>query len=391
MEWECHNCGHLHSALPDRCQQCGTAPEVVLNRWRCQHCGHEDIPGTDVYCPVCKAAKAVQGESRVDASSQLQGAQALALARGSWRYCAYCDVRVPPVNEQGQPNDECPNCQGPLTEAEAEAGVQEVSAEQAATYQADQVQQLGAPPPAAPQPAPAAPKKSKAPLIIVAAVVLVGLAVGIYLLVFRTWEKSLTVAQRKWQRTIAVEKFGPVAKEAWRAKVPSDAYDKSCRRKVHHHDKVPDGEETYEEKVSDGKTCVKYGYKKKGGVSVKKCSKWKTKYKTVQKTRTRYRKVPVYRKHCRFKVDRWNHSRDLMEAGEGDDEPKWPDTDELDGKKERAGPKSEKYTLMLKKKGGEKIPYECSGHAQWKKFPKGSAVVAEMTSMGKIEKLKSAK
>lgn len=393
MEWECHNCGHQHSTLPDRCQRCGTAPEVVLNRWRCQHCGQEEIPGTDVYCPVCKAAKAIQGESRVDASSQLHGAQALALARGSWRYCAYCDVQVPPVNEQGQANEMCPNCQGPLSEAESEAAVQEVSAQQAAGYQADLVQQVGAAPaPAAPTPAPApTPRRSRLGCFVFAGLALVGLVVGVYFLVFHTWEKNLTVASRTWQRTIEIEKFGPVAKEAWRAKVPGDAYNRSCRRKIHHHDKVPDGQETYKEKVSTGRTCASYGYKKKGGVSVKKCTRWKTNYKTVTKTRTRYRKVAVYRKFCRFKVDRWHHSRDLMEDGDGDDEPAWPDTDALDDKKERAGAKAEEYTLVLKKKDKETIKYKCSSQAQWKKYPAGSAVVAEMTTLGKIKKLKPAK
>ena len=393
MDWECHNCGHYHSTLPARCEQCGTAPEIVLNRWRCQHCGHEDIPGTDATCPVCKAAKALQGESRVDASSRLEGDHALALARGRWLYCAYCDVQVPPVNAQGQQNEACPQCHGPLSDAEAQAAVQEVSAEQAGQYMADQAQQLGAPPPGpAPgyAPAPAPPKKSRSGCLIAAGVVggvfMLLLVLGMVLATC-TSKKSFTVDSQKWERTIKVEEYGLVAKEAWRDAVPGDAQDRVCRRKIHHHDKVPDGTETYKDKVSAGRTCTSYGYRKKGGVSVKKCNSWKTKYRTVTKTRTRYRRVPRYRQHCRYRVRRWHVTRELSSSGGGDEEPKWPGTDELKAKKERAGEKIEKYTLVLKKKGDKPVTYKCESQSQWEKFPEGKKVEVEMSLSGKVKKI----
>ena len=395
MDWECHNCGHHHNTLPARCEQCGTAPEIVLNRWRCQHCGHEDIPGTDATCPVCKAAKALQGESRVDTSSRLEGDQALALARGSWRYCAYCDVQVPPVNAQGQPNEACPQCRGPLSEAEAEAAVQEVSAEQAGQYMTDQVQQMGAPPQApapgpAPGPAPVPPRKSRTGCLIAAGVVGGGLALLVVLVIVLatfTRKKNYTVDTQKWARTIKVEEYGLVAKEAWRSALPGDARDRVCRRKIHHHDKVADGKETYKDKVSTGKTCAAYGYKKKGGVSVKTCKRWKKTYKTVTRTRTRYRKVPRYRQYCRYKVRRWHVVRELNASGTGAEEPKWPSTDELKEKQERAGAKSEKYTLVLKQKGEKSVSYECKSQSEWRKYPEGKKVEVETSLSGKIKKI----
>jgi hypothetical protein len=381
MEWECPSCGRQHATVPDRCSQCGEVPEIVLNRWRCQHCGQEDIPGTQDQCPTCKAQKAIGVDVRVDTGARVDGARGLALAREAWPYCAFCDVQVPPVDEQGAKRTQCPNCGGGLSEAKKEAAVQTLSAGEAGTYRKEQVQARGAAP--APQPKPP-PKKSHAGMVVL--VVVAALALGAYLIFFHRWKKELTVSDRQWQRTVEVETFGPVNEEAWQNEVPAAAYRQSCQRKVHHVDKVPDGTETYTARESAGRECTSYNYKTQGGVSVKQCANWETKYREVQKTRTRYRDVPVWRQHCRFTVDKWHRDRDVVAKGSGNDKPEWPKLAGVAGK-ERPGKRVETYSLTLRKPDGQTVPHKCESEAEWNGFALNAAVVAEVTTTGSIKKL----
>ncbi len=153
---------------------------------------------------------------------------------------------------------------------------------------------------------------------------------------------------------------------------------------------LPTSCEAYTEKVSDGRRCAAHGYKKKGGVSVKKCTRWETTYKNVTKSRTKYRKVPVFRQHCRYSVDKWHRSRELVLAGTASDPPTWPDTSKLVQGKERQGKRIEKYDLNLKKEDGKILSYTCADLAEWQRFPPKSPVVAEVTSRGKVSKLRPA-
>lgn len=393
MEWECHQCGTLHEEIPKRCRECGTAPEIVLNRWRCAHCGEAEIAGTDERCPACGAPKGLDVESRVDASARLQGQRALDLARGDWLYCAFCDQQVPPVNEAGEAQTSCPNCDGPLTEAAQRAAVEQLSAEDAAEYRQVKTESVAEEEAQEePAPAPQKPRRKGNPLAgCLLLLLLLGLVGGgIYLLFFKTWTEQLTVAARAWQRTVAVERFGPVQQEGWRAELPARAYNTSCSRKIHHYNKIPDGTEEYEDRVATGKRCAEHGYKKKGGVSVKTCLRWEKTYKTVTKTRTRYRRVPVFASHCRYTVDRWHEAEPLSAAGSGKEAPRWPDTSGLDGKRARAGARSERYTLDLRDDEGETETYTCADLSEWQRFRRGAAVVAQTSLTGTIEGLQPA-
>ena len=86
MEWECHNCGHLHPSIPAACERCGTAPEIVRNVWRCQHCGHDGISSEQARCPACGADRALGVETAVDTGARIEGEQGRRLAGGEWFY-----------------------------------------------------------------------------------------------------------------------------------------------------------------------------------------------------------------------------------------------------------------------------------------------------------------
>ena len=393
MEWECPKCGEQHDSIPARCGACGNEPDIRANVWRCQQCDEEGIPGTTPRCPACGSDRKLGDQVAVGAGERLTGERARALAQGRWLYCAFCDVQVPPVDEAGEANDCCPTCKGPLSEAEKEAALETVSEEEAGAYREEAVQRVGGAP-SGPQmsgtlkedPPPA----NKGKGLVVVAVVLLLLGLGIYLLFIKTWDKQMVVAERSWTRTIEVQAFGPVQEEKWQDELPARAYDRACQRKVHHHDKVADGTEEYEEKQETGKKCVKHEHKSKGGVSVKQCAKWEKTYKTVTKTRTRYREVPVYKQFCGYKVNKWHRANDISTSGASGDAPRWPDTSALDGKTKRPGKKSEKYTMVLRKPDGETLTHELASQQEWDRFKLKAGVVAEVTTSGKIESVKPA-
>lgn len=392
MEWECPECGEQHKSIPERCSACGNEPEIRANVWRCQHCGEEGIPGTTPRCPACNADRKLGDKVAVGAGERLTGERARALASGRWLYCAFCDVQVPPVDDEGKVNEACPACQGPLSQAEKEAAVETVAEEDAGSYGAEAVDRVGGAPRSAEmsgslkQEAP--PKKGRGALVLVAVLAVIGLL--IWLLFFKTWEKPLVVEQRSWERTVEVQALGPVQEEAWQNELPAGAYHRSCKRKIHHHDKVADGTEKYQDKVQSGKRCVKHALKSKGGVSVKQCARWEKTYKTVTKTRTRYRKVPVYKQRCAYTVDKWHRTNALSTSGSGDQAPTWPDTSNLDGKTQRLGKRGEKYTLVLRKPDGSTLSHQLAKQASWDPFKLKAAVVAEVSTTGEIKALKLA-
>lgn len=382
MQWECHECGHGHATLPEVCDRCGTKPDIVLNVWRCRHCGAQDILSTESRCPACGADRGLGVETAVAPGQRIEGEVARKLASGNWLYCAYCDVQVPPVDEHGSSVEHCPTCSGPLADATTMAAEEQIDAAEAGVYRKEITRRKGEP---APRPPP--PKKKHGRLFIVLAIVALAVLGVVLYLVLRGPDR-FEVARRAWTHTLEVERHGPVQDEGWLDSVPAGAYNRACSRQIHHYNKIPAGTETYTDRVASGRSCAAHGYKKKGGTSVKVCTRWETKYTTVTKTRTRYRRVPVLRQKCRYTVNRWHTGRTLETSGSGEVEPHWPAADKL-AAKERAGRRHGVYTIELRGEAGTKL-YTCASLDEWKRYPKGTAVLAETSLGGAIKSIRPA-
>lgn len=401
MNWECHNCGELHDSLPANCRSCGTAPEIVENVWRCASCGESGIGGTRTSCPSCGAQKGSDAKVNVDASRQLTGERARALASQVWRYCAYCKTQVPPVNERGAANERCPTCGGALSESTESVAREVLTAQEAAVPRAQKVEGAPSTPKPhelAPPTAPAAKRGAGGCLYVLAACALLLFMCG-YWLYEPAQRESFQVSGHSWKRTIQLEALVPKSEEGFASKMPAAAYDKKCekrevgKRKVLDHEvesfvevedrdrcvkeedrkttvDVADGEESYTVQEKDGKTCARSGFETNGGVAVKKCLEWQPRYKDVTRTRTRYRKEeklvrecvqhgtkrerrteqiyrqePVFDDYCRYTMDYWESGRTLTEEG-ANQTAKWPELPEL-GTKLRIGERSESYTMTL--------------------------------------------
>lgn len=426
MRWECHECGEVHAELPEQCRACGTKPEIVLNVWQCTSCGEAGIAGTRTSCPACGAEKGQDAKQAVASEQRIEGEQGRALASGPWLYCAFCKTQVPPVYvsgpKQGQRTENCPTCSGPLSESTTEAAAEVVSASQAAEYRPQRLQARGGgeaqPAPQLPATQPdsqpegagaASPPSGRRvwPWVLLAC--LVGL---IWLLASPGRKVRYVVERRVWERTIAIETLQKKAGHDWESDLPRGAYNTACERKFRKNIDVPIGTETYfedeedrshcehyetrtvQEEVEDGKRCTEQGYKTQGGVSVKTCLSWEPKYKTVskterecaryrlrqvKKTRTKYKKEPVYENHCAFEVDTtWRESRVLRAGSDRDgDTPSWPAVPQLSNR-DRVGKKAETYRLQLKKSGGAIEDYKARDEAEWQRHPVGSQVTARV-------------
>lgn len=423
MRWECHECGHLHDEIPDRCAQCGTAPEIVRNVWRCPSCGQSDIDGTRTTCPGCGADKGKDAAVAVDTSdaARIEGEQGRKLASGPWLYCAFCKTQVPPVYTSGpklgQRTENCPTCAGPLSESTEEAASEVVRATEAAQYRKQTTQARGGgdapvdgklPPTALPDPVvppPDPPPRRRWPYVLLAIVLGLG-----WLICSPGRKVAYTVERRAWERSIEVETLGKRAGSDWEADLPSGAYSKVCADKFRKNVDVPIGTETYyedeedhdhcedwdertvQDEVEDGKRCVEQGYKTQGGVSVKTCLEWEKKYKTVthkekvcakyrirhvRKTRTKYRQEPRYEPFCTYEVDTtWKRTRTAQSRGE-EEPPAWPPVGTLGGR-EREGKRQERYTLRLRDGGGKTEDFETKTQDEWSAHPPGSRVKAEV-------------
>lgn len=448
MRWECHECGHEHASIPERCEECGTVPEIVVNIWQCTSCGQADIPGTVTSCPSCGADKQADAKVAVAPNLKLFGEVARALAEGAWRYCAYCKTLVPPVDiRSGRRNERCPACGGELSESQRVAASQQVSAAEAEKLRPQVVADLAGnvvagagearvphllAPPADPPAAGGGKKKGGIAKYVLLAIV--GLIV--FVICAPTRKVDYQVTAQRWSRSIDVEELQFKNKTDWQSDVPAAAYDRSCAPKVRRYNEVPigtekywedvedrskceqerdrtesvaDGSESYEEQVQDGKKCVRYGFKMNGGVSVKTCEEFEPKYKTVtrtrtkyrdkvvgkecvrygtmkvQKSRTKYRKDPVYEPFCSFTVDTdWKVTRTLRTQGV-DVPPEWSDTSTL-GKRERTGARHEEYVLALKDKRGNDKEFTCKTQQEWTPHKTGTSVKAEV-SLGVVLRL----
>lgn len=340
MNWECHNCGEQHDSLPAQCRSCGTAPEIVENVWRCNSCGESGIGATRTSCPSCGAEKGSDAKLAVDASRRIEGERGRALLEGVWRYCAYCKTQVPPVNQRGVANEDCPTCGGPLSESKEQAARETLSAEAAARYRPQKIvsEAVAAPhqtteaplaveTPAASLPIARPPKSDSRMGYYVFAFL------GLFIAFCRIFiyeplrEEQLQVSAKRWQQSIVIESMTTENREDWAAKIPAEGYDRKCETKktgerevfdreeeffVDVEDRssclesserqvnveVPDGEESYTEQEQVGKTCKNSGFVTNGGVSVKKCLEWEPRYQEVTKTRTKYRQAQQTVREC---------------------------------------------------------------------------------------------
>lgn len=284
--------------------------------WDCPFCGTAGLLGlTHRHCPSCGAPQ--------DETKRYFPDESQAVAVDDHRFVGA--------------DRECPSCGTPMAASAAHCGSCGSPMDEAAV-----VARVGEA-----KPPPPKPKRSlKGPLI--------GVAMVIFVLVFaftRKKEVELEVVDHRWERSVAVERFGPRSETAWCDQMPSDARSVSRSREVRDHKQVPDGE-----------TCSTVNVDQGDGT-----------FKRVEQCQPKYRQEPIYDDRCSFTVDRWAVERTDRLNGGWSDPPTWPEPSIRAGSCvgcERLGARSEAWTVVLQ---GPEDRHDCDvDAARWKAMVPGS-------------------
>jgi hypothetical protein len=236
--------------------------------WDCEHCGTKALLGkSQRHCATCGAPQnpdkryfPKEGEAKPIDGHRFEGSD---------RHCPACNTPM------GTSATNCTSCGSPLDGSKEVRGIASV-----------------------PVVAAKAPKRKNWP-IIVGVIVLVVVAIWWFFL--RTKSATLSISAHRWERSVALEKYGDWQQEAWRNQVPSGASMPVCQQKERSKKQVEDGEECNTERVD-----------KKDGT-----------FEQVRKCKPKYRSEPVYDDWCSFTVRNWKRVDASTTSGTGLDAT-WP-------------------------------------------------------------------
>jgi hypothetical protein len=207
----------------------------------------------------------------------------------------------------------------------------------------------------------AAPRSKKWLFAVLGALAVIG--VGLWFFFFRTHAETLKVTGHTWERTIEVEKFGPVTEEAWEGEVPVGGRELSRREEVYKTEKVQVGTET----VKVGQRDLGNGY-----------------FEDIMEDRPVYKDNPIYRDKVRYEIERWKRERTLKQEGK-DLAPRWPEV-KL-GPKEREGPRKQLLKVLFQSKDGDARDWEAKDEAGWTFYQEGKSYKASVRASGGIAEL----
>ena len=341
LEWTCPNCQTRNPGPNKFCNGCGAPqPQDVAFEQPAQEKLLTDAAkvqqakaGPDVHCPFCNA--------RSPAGAEFCGACGASLSQATARehgkvLGAHRDTPAAEIA--------CPSCGAPNP---ADAG---------------RCQKCGAPLPGAEKvkasPAPARPLNRKFLLLGAGLIGLCLAALCIFgLLSTRTQEKTASVQQVAWERSVAIEALGPVEREDWADALPSDAEDVSCREARRG---TSDSPEPGAIEVCGTPYTLDSG--SGFGEVVQDCV------------------YEVYDDLCSYTVLDWAPI-DQVTASGSDLAPYWPQPSLASD--QRLGAQEEVYRVVLVTEDGRYV-YEPSGEAEFSRFIPGSTWVLDVNTFGAL-------
>lgn len=296
--------------------------------WDCPSCDTKKLLGkTHRYCPHCGSPQAADKRYFPPEGEEV-AVQDHVYTGVDWQ-CPGCDT------PNGSAADFCGSCGGPR---EGEGRKVALKAE------------------AAPPPPPAKGGRGGTGAMIfglVAAVLVLLCGGGLLLNMFWREDVVLIVDARAWDRTVAVERYGPSSREGWCDEVPRSATVTSRFEAQRSTREVPDGE-----------TCATR--KKDQGDGT---------FKEVEECTPKTRQEPVMADKCRYSVLDWSVDRTLHAAGTSTT-PAWPDTSTLRGGtavgSERAAARAETYKVTLRNAASGEQQTCTVDEARWSELVDGS-------------------
>ncbi len=340
------------------------ANKIIEGLWDCPYCGQKGISGLTKSCPNCahpqdEGTKFYLGNEKKAVDVE----KAKDYGKGADWTCAFCGS----LNRYHNAN--CTNCGA--ERADSSGDYFENRKKEAAGQQ--------------PSPPPPAPKKRKLWPILLGIAAIIALIV----LIARPKAKDVTVSDKTWTRSIAVEEYATLRESDW--SVPQGGRLVNSHQEIRRYEQVLDhyATEAYEvgEEVLDGYDTYT-DYEDNGDGTFTEVTWEEPRYRTEY--HTEYREVPVYRQEpvydtmYDYDIERWVHARDETARGAAfaasDStlrdlevaEPYWPET-RLGGNEREEG-RSEEYILYFTdKKKGNTYSARVS-QALWEQYSKGAGV-----------------
>ncbi|HEX5726925.1 MAG TPA: zinc finger protein [Longimicrobiaceae bacterium] len=338
-------------------------------RWDCPTCGTRGLLGRQTGCAECGTPRSEDVRFYLPDDAEAVGdAERLAQARaGADWLCEHCGAGNRATAAQ------CTGCGAPRGESEAREVRQYALADLPGSGEKERAV---SPPPST---RPARRRGGVKTLAAVGAVV-AGIA---------WWNQpkdvTATVADKAWERSVQVEEERTVREEGWQ--LPSGGRLLDSFRAIREYRNVVDHYETRSRQVSErvqvGTRTYTCGQRDLGNGYFEDVTCTEPEYETRYHTETYeepiYRREPVYATKYRYEIERWlPDSLAVQRGGAGD--PAWPEP--RLGRRERLGPRTEKYVLTFRDEEGNTFTKEVP-LAEFSRWDVGEPVQLKVQRSGK--------
>jgi DNA-directed RNA polymerase subunit RPC12/RpoP len=335
LEWECPNCGNRNKGSQKLCSGCGAAQpaDVKFQQPAEEKLIEKQDPSEavpDIHCSFCGVRNPGKSAVCSNCGGDLSDAQKRETGRilGAHRDQPADPIRCQACGEDNSPaNLRCARCGAALSVPQAAPSAQSASK-----------------------------KTSPIILYILAGV---GLVLVILLVVSLFSRKDVTaiVDTRSWERSIEIEKFGPISQAAWEQDLPAEARNISCEDRYYATDNQPAPKST--------EVCgTPYTVDQGDGTG-----------KVVQDCQ-----YEIYASYCDFTIDGWTAIRVDKLAG-SDEPPTWPATDLATDQRE--GERAERYVILFSL-DGKTTRYVTSDVNLFLQASPGSRWILSMNGLGDI-------
>jgi ribosomal protein L40E len=344
LEWTCPNCKTRNKGSVKICTACGAAqPENVEFQQPVQQEIVQDLQkidaakaGADIHCGYCGVRNPAGAAICSNCGGDLTAGKQRQVGRvvGAYKDDEAAPVICPSCGESNPPaNLKCSRCGTPLLSAQPQL------------------------------PSPPAPTPTKPfPVAILIAVLVVGAIICVFAasLFFRTSNKSASVTNREWQRSVVIEQFGPVNRDDWRSDIPSEGKILSCSEKQR---------STSSDPVSGAREVCGTPYTVDQGSGYG---------KVVQDCI-----YEIYDDYCSYQINDWSRLNEQVVEGVNDN-PAWPDVQLQDN--QRTGNQSETYRIIFEVNGGNKT-YHTTDASAYQQAVIGSHWILTINGLGEIVRI----
>jgi len=342
-----------------------------MGYWDCPVCGQKAVAGNIMNCPSCGRARGdvkfymkdgaeetTREENERGDIEYLNEEQTQEMDRAPDWYCSFCNS----LNTDHAAF--CSNCGASRESSESNYFDQLKKREEA-----ERAEQAAQPKPAAQQ----AQKKSRLPLLLIIAAVIIGL---IFFMNGSSTQGDLQVTGVAWSRSIPVEQNLQFTESGW--SIPDGGTEVSRAQAIHHYDQVLDHYEQYQvqksRQVLDHYETY-YTYADRGNGSFEEVAHerpvYRTEYYTETESRPVYRSVPRYATKYTYTIWRWKQTREAAASGQ-DQEAYWPELNLAEDERE-GSPRSELYTFTVQDSKGSSRTWRLA-EEDWKRIQVGGSL-----------------